>query len=134
MQEPGIRIARRKGWRVILADGNPHAHGRDLADRFECIDLKDKDGLLAFARSVHGRRRAGRDFYRGHGFFLLGRMGGGEDRAPRHLLRHGDAGNGQVPDARSLRGGGRSQSPLRRWNGKGIPRPSWRPAWLFPWW
>ena len=31
MQEPAVRIARRKGWRVILADGNPQAPARDLA-------------------------------------------------------------------------------------------------------
>jgi biotin carboxylase len=68
MQEPGIRIARRKGWRVILADGNPRAIARDRADVFECIDLKDKDELLAFARSVRetsgldGIFTAGTDF------------------------------------------------------------------------
>jgi biotin carboxylase len=68
MQEPAVRIARRKGWRVILADGNPQAPARALADQFECIDLKDLDGLLAFARSTRegsgldGVFTAGTDF------------------------------------------------------------------------
>jgi biotin carboxylase len=55
MQVPGIRIARGKGWRVIVADGNPNAIARDMGDRFELVDLKDKEGLLAIARS-HSRR------------------------------------------------------------------------------
>ncbi len=57
MQIPAIRIARSRGWRVIVADGNPDAEGKGLCDRFECIDLKDRDGLLAFARqcqTAHG--------------------------------------------------------------------------------
>jgi biotin carboxylase len=54
MQMPGIRIARRKGWRVIVADGNPEAVARDLGDRFEVIDLKDREGLLALARGYAG--------------------------------------------------------------------------------
>ncbi|MFI5369789.1 MAG: hypothetical protein ACHQ1F_12340 [Spirochaetia bacterium] len=31
MQLPGIRIAKSKGWRVVLADGNPNAMARDSA-------------------------------------------------------------------------------------------------------
>jgi len=68
MQEPGIRIAKRKGWRVVLADGNPAASGRGLADVFECVDLKNRDGLLALARSLRessgldGIFTAGTDF------------------------------------------------------------------------
>jgi len=56
MQSPGIHVARRKGWRLIVADGNPDAMARDLADRFEVVDLKDKEGLLAVARRAveHG--------------------------------------------------------------------------------
>jgi biotin carboxylase len=59
MQEPAIRIARRKEWRVVLADGNPRAAARDNGDIFQCIDLKDRDGLLDFARSV--QRKSGLD-------------------------------------------------------------------------
>jgi biotin carboxylase len=56
MQVPGIRIAKRKGWRVIVADGNPAALARDMADQFEAVDLKDKEALLAVARgcAAHG--------------------------------------------------------------------------------
>lgn len=68
MQVPGIRIAKSKGWRVILVDGNPDAMARPLADRFEVVDLKDKQGLLAVARScaegapLDGVFTAGTDF------------------------------------------------------------------------
>jgi len=68
MQEPAIRIASRKGWRVTLADGNPQATARALADQFECVDLKDRDGLLDLARRVRassgldGVFTAGTDF------------------------------------------------------------------------
>jgi biotin carboxylase len=68
MQEPAVRIARRRGWRVVLADANPQAPARAMADLFVCIDLKDRDGLLAFARSIRtssgldGVFTAGTDF------------------------------------------------------------------------
>jgi biotin carboxylase len=68
MQIPGIRIAKSRGWRVIVADGNPDAMARDLADRFEVVDLKDKEGLLAMARRcaesspLDGVFTAGTDF------------------------------------------------------------------------
>jgi biotin carboxylase len=55
MQVPGIRIAKRKGWRVIVADGNPVALARDMADQFEAVDLKDKEALLAVARGCAAR-------------------------------------------------------------------------------
>jgi biotin carboxylase len=55
MQVPGIRIARGKGWRVIVADGNPDAMARDMGDHFEVVDLKDRDGLLQLARSYSQR-------------------------------------------------------------------------------
>ena len=68
MQVPAIRIARSKGWRVIVADGNPGALARDMADRFEAIDLKDREALLALARGcaadggLDGVFTAGTDF------------------------------------------------------------------------
>ena len=52
MQLPGIRMARRNGWRVVVVDGNPGAVGRDLGDRFEVVDLKDREGLCALARRL----------------------------------------------------------------------------------
>lgn len=68
MQVPGIRIAKRKGWRVIVADGNPAALARDMADQFEAVDLKDREALLAVARGcaaqggLDGVFTAGTDF------------------------------------------------------------------------
>ncbi len=57
MQIPAIRIAKRKGWKVIAADGNPKAVGIPEVDEFELVDLKDKEGLLeraAYHRSTEG--------------------------------------------------------------------------------
>ena len=68
MQLPGIRIARRNGWRVVVVDGNPAALGRGLGDIFEVVDLKDRDGLCALARRLRadggldGVFTAGTDF------------------------------------------------------------------------
>ncbi len=68
MQIPGIRLARRSGWTVIVADGNKEAQGRALANHFEVVDLKDREGLLALARQyresvgLDGVFTAGTDF------------------------------------------------------------------------
>jgi biotin carboxylase len=68
MQIPGIRLARRSGWRVIVVDGNPEAPGKALADRFEVVDLKDREGLVAIAKrckesvGLDGVFTAGTDF------------------------------------------------------------------------
>lgn len=68
MQMPAIRIAKSRGWRVIVADGNARAEGRDLCDRFENVDLRDSEGLLALARQcaasggLDGVFTAGTDF------------------------------------------------------------------------
>ncbi len=52
MQLPSIRIARTLGWRTVVADANPAAVGAALADRFEQVDLRDRDGMLALARRI----------------------------------------------------------------------------------
>ena len=68
MQVPALEAARRNGWYLVVADGNPEAFGRELADAFHVVDLKDVDGLLALARgyhdagSLHGVFTAGTDF------------------------------------------------------------------------
>ncbi|HTP59170.1 MAG TPA: ATP-grasp domain-containing protein, partial [Spirochaetia bacterium] len=68
MQIPGIRLAKASGWKVIVADGNRDAVGRSLADHFEVVDLKDRDGLLSLAKSydhrfgLQGVFTAGTDF------------------------------------------------------------------------
>ena len=56
---------------------------RDLCDRFEVVDLKDKEGLLAMARAIYGNKPAGWRLHRRHGFFVIGCMGGREDESPR---------------------------------------------------
>jgi biotin carboxylase len=68
MQLPALEAARRNGWNLVVADGNPEALGRELADAFHVVDLKDIDGLLSLARSyydagnLHGVFTAGTDF------------------------------------------------------------------------
>jgi biotin carboxylase len=57
MQIPALRIARERGWRIILADGNPEPAGAMLADQFINVDLKDRDGL---ARAALELKRKGR--------------------------------------------------------------------------
>ncbi len=59
MQIPAITIARSKGWKVILADGNANAEARGLADFFEHIDLKDKEAIACAAKSY--KERSGLD-------------------------------------------------------------------------
>lgn len=49
MQGVAIRCARERGWEVVAVDGNPAAVCAPLADRFEPIDLKDRDALACFA-------------------------------------------------------------------------------------
>ena len=49
MQGVAIRCARARGWEVVAVDGNPDAVCASLANRFENIDLKDRDGLASFA-------------------------------------------------------------------------------------
>lgn len=68
MQIPAIEAARSKGYRTIVADVDPSAPGVRLADVFEKIDLKDKEGMLAAARrhraaaGLDGVFTAGTDF------------------------------------------------------------------------
>jgi biotin carboxylase len=68
MQVPAIRIARAKGWRVVIADGNPNAVARGMCDSFETVDLKDLDGMTALAHrlsregGLDGIFTAGTDF------------------------------------------------------------------------
>ena len=52
MQKPAIKAASKLGYKVAVADGNASAVCVPLADVFEPIDLKDKDALLSFARTL----------------------------------------------------------------------------------
>jgi biotin carboxylase len=68
MQGPAIAIARSMGLYTVAVDGDPKAPGAAAANRFECIDLKDKEGIEALGRSLKaggglgGVMTAGTDF------------------------------------------------------------------------
>jgi biotin carboxylase len=52
MQGVAIRCAKSRGWEVVVVDGNPDAVCKTLADRFEPVDLKDREGLAMLAKSL----------------------------------------------------------------------------------
>jgi len=54
MQGPAIRIAGELGFFTVVLDGSSTAPCVAMADRFEQIDLKDKEGIEAFARLLQG--------------------------------------------------------------------------------
>ncbi|WP_461247049.1 ATP-grasp domain-containing protein [Treponema sp. R6D11] len=54
MQGPVINIAKELGYYAIALDGSSAAPCISLADQFEQIDLKDKEGIETFARSIQG--------------------------------------------------------------------------------
>ena len=68
MQGPAIRIAKELGFYTVVVDGSSAAPCIAMADQFEQIDLKDKEGIEAFARSLRhsgglgGIMTAGTDF------------------------------------------------------------------------
>lgn len=52
MQRPSIEAARELGYKTLVVDGNPHAICASFADRFEIVDLKDREGLANLALSL----------------------------------------------------------------------------------
>ena len=68
MQGPALRIAREMGIETVAVDADPCAPCVPLAGRFERVDLKDKEGIEALARSLAeegglgGIMTAGTDF------------------------------------------------------------------------
>ncbi len=52
MQKPAVESAKKLGWHVTVADGNPAALCRSFADRFEKIDLKDLQALAALCSEM----------------------------------------------------------------------------------
>jgi biotin carboxylase len=67
MQGPVIRIAKEMGLYTVVVDADSGALNAPLADRFELIDLKDKEGIEALGRSLlseglEGIMTAGTDF------------------------------------------------------------------------
>lgn len=66
MQKPAILAAKHLGYEALVVDGNPNAVSVPLADRFEPVDLKDRESLLKLAQSIGddlaGVFTAGTDF------------------------------------------------------------------------
>ena len=68
MQGPALRIAKEMGLETVAADADPAAPCAGLADRFERVDLKDKEGIEKLARrlmeegGLSGVMTAGTDF------------------------------------------------------------------------
>ncbi len=68
MQGPAIRAARARGFQVVVADADPNAPCAAEADRFEQVDLKDKEAMEDLARrlraegTLSGVFTAGTDF------------------------------------------------------------------------
>ncbi|MCL2066625.1 MAG: ATP-grasp domain-containing protein [Treponema sp.] len=69
MQGPIIRIAKELGFYTVVLDANSQASCAGMADKFEQIDLKDKEGIETFARTLQnssgglgGIMTAGTDF------------------------------------------------------------------------
>lgn len=68
MQMPALKTAKKLGFKVFVVDGNPHAAFRNLADVFRCIDLKDTEAIIAYAKNIQqdegldGVFTAGTDF------------------------------------------------------------------------
>ncbi|GHT77225.1 hypothetical protein FACS1894130_00860 [Spirochaetia bacterium] len=59
MQGPAIKLAKEMGLETVVVDGDPKAVHVSRADRFEHIDLKDKEGIEALARSLKADGRLG---------------------------------------------------------------------------
>jgi len=55
MQGPAIRIAKELGFYTVALDGSVSAPCISMADKFEQIDLKDKEGIETFARCLQGK-------------------------------------------------------------------------------
>lgn len=68
MQIPVMKVAREMGLYVAAADGNPDAPGREFADSFYAIDLKDRDRIaesvvkMTEEGLIHGVMTAATDF------------------------------------------------------------------------
>lgn len=54
MQKPAIEAAKKLGYRAYVVDANPNAAAVKFADVFEPVDLKDREGLLSYAKKING--------------------------------------------------------------------------------
>jgi biotin carboxylase len=52
MQGPALKIAKELGFSTVAVDADPNAPAVSLADRFEKVDLKDKERIEALGRSL----------------------------------------------------------------------------------
>ncbi len=66
MQRPSLEAAKQLGYKTLVVDANPKALCASFADRFEPVDLKDKESLASLALSLGedlaGVFTAGTDF------------------------------------------------------------------------
>ncbi len=58
MQRPALEAAKELGYLTAVVDGNPQALCAAYADVFEPVDLKDREGILEYAKSF-GEKLAG---------------------------------------------------------------------------
>lgn len=54
-QLPAIRLAKQRGYRVVVTDMNPDADGFALADEAGIVSTRDPDQTIAFARQSHAQ-------------------------------------------------------------------------------
>ncbi|GHT61645.1 hypothetical protein FACS1894109_20320 [Spirochaetia bacterium] len=59
MQGPALKIAKELGFSTVAVDADPNAPCVGLADRFEKVDLKDKEGIEALGRSLLADKAGG---------------------------------------------------------------------------
>jgi biotin carboxylase len=52
LQKPAIQAAEKNGYTTVVVDADPSAVCVPLADRFEPVDLKDRDGILSTAEDL----------------------------------------------------------------------------------
>lgn len=52
LQSPAIKAAKSEGYKVALVDRNENALCVGMADFFKAVDLKDKEGILSYAREL----------------------------------------------------------------------------------
>jgi biotin carboxylase len=52
LQKPAVKAAKKFGYNTVVVDADPGAVCVPLADRFEHIDLKDKEGIFSFAQQL----------------------------------------------------------------------------------
>lgn len=52
LQKPAVKAAKKLGYNTVVVDGDPCALCIPLADRFEHIDLKDKEGIFSLAQQL----------------------------------------------------------------------------------